>query len=119
MLIGCVTTTGPIEEKYQGAKTNFQDVVLLKNVSIERAKNIVLLALSEYKFRVTQNDNYQNLIVAKKEAGLSNTYITTSIYFFKVSGGVNIRVSSNAPINSSKAYDFHTRLLNSFKGNTF
>ena len=109
-LIGCATNT-PIEDNYMGSKTNFEDNVLIKGANMAIAKALVLESLDCIAFQITLNDNRQNVLVAKKKVDLVNAFITTSIYLFKTSDGVNVRVVSNLPKNHAKIYSLHSDLL--------
>ena len=115
-LIGCATNT-PIEDNYMGSKTNFEDIVLIKGANMATAKALVLESLDSNAFQITLNDNRQNVFVAKKKVDRADAFITTSIYLFKTSDGINVRVVSNLPKNHAKIYSLHSDLLDALNKN--
>ena len=115
-LIGCATNT-PIEDNYMGSKTNFEDIVLIKGANMAIAKALVVESLNKNAFQITLNDNRQNVLVAKKKVDRADAFITTSIYLFKTSDGVNVRVVSNLPKDHAKIYSLHSNLLDALSKN--
>ena len=116
-LIGCVTNQTPVEDNYFGSKTDFEDVAFIDGFTIESSKYLLLGLLDESNFIIVLNDSNQNVLVAKKQIGMTNTFITTSIYLFEESNGVKIRIKSNVPKDYSSGYKFHSNLLKSLSLN--
>lgn len=115
--VGCVTTKTPIEDDYLGSKTNFEDVVLVKGLTLEVTKDLILKSLNEHNFSLVLNDSNQDVLVAKKKYGITNTFITSSIYLFEESNGIKVRIISNLPKDYSSGFEFHTKLIQSLSEN--
>lgn len=111
LTVGCATNQSPVEESYLGSKTTFENIFTIKGTTLESAKKLILELLNQHNFSVVKNDSIQNILVAKKQVNSTNTFITSSIYFFKNSNDTKIRVKSNTPIDYFGTNGFHADLL--------
>ena len=112
LFAGCATSpvsNDPVEAPYLGRTTTFEGTTSYSGFGYEAAKERVKRVFLNNRFKLTQEENLEKRLVASRQ--VKEGFVTTTVYFYVTSEGVNLRIVTQVPREGTRFYEIHEQLM--------